>query len=113
MSKQIKATLKNNCSSFPPIELTFPDSKNAIKQDKFQRKKGIVTLSDLPKQPEQTGLTVPVYAKSMGGRHKTRKNLNKYKKTRKNIKINKKNNKNNKINKMKRTRKIYKKTRKH
>jgi hypothetical protein len=57
-----------------------------------QRKTGVYTLSDFPKpKGEEVGQTVPVYAKSIGGKYRTNKNNRKNRKTRKNRKIIKKN----------------------
>jgi hypothetical protein len=57
-----------------------------------QRKTGVYTLSDFPKpKGEEVGQTVPVYAKSIGGKYRTNKTNRKNRKTRKNRKIIKKN----------------------
>jgi hypothetical protein len=77
-----------------------------------QRKTGIYTLSDLPKpKGEAVGVTVPVYAKSFGGKYKTRKNNRKNRTTRKHKKN--KRNKRSSINNNKTKKQIIKRTRRH
>ena len=73
------------------IESQRSRSPSALKPQQ-QRKTGVYTLSDFPKpKGEEVGQTVPVYAKSIGGKYITNKNNRKNRKTRKNRKIIKKN----------------------